>query len=467
MQIFGLSITRAKAAVPHGDTGLESLRASSRGWTRILESFAGAWQRNIEIDTANVLTFSAAYACVTLIASDIGKMRIKLVRELNTGICVETESASFSPVLRKPNHYQTRIKFIEQWALSKLIHGNTYVLKHRDNRGVVVELYVLDPCRVKVLVAPDGSVFYQLQTDTLSGVPVDVTVPASEIIHDVYAALYHPLCGISPISACGLAAVQGLNVQNHSSRLFANGANPGGLLTTPGTINEETAKALAAQWEANYGGENAGRVAVLGDGLKYEQMTMTSVDAQLVDTLKWTAENVCTAYRVPPYMIGVGPAPSYNNVEALNQQYYSQCLQTLIESIELLLDEGLRLSETDMGTEFDLDALLRMDSATQIKTLSEGVIGGLYAPNEARKKLNLPPVAGGESPYLQQQNFSLAALAKRDAQADPFKTSTPESTTPAPASAAPPEPRQIAGLNLKSIAALSSVRAMQELQRAA
>jgi phage portal protein BeeE len=77
------------------------------------------------------------------------------------------------------------------------------------------------------------------------------------------------------------------------------------------------------------------------------------------------------------------------------------------------------------GTEFDLDALLRMDTATQIQTYAEGVKGGLLKPDEGRAKLGYRPVEGGNAVYLQQQNFSLAALAKRDAQEDPFSTTQP------------------------------------------
>jgi phage portal protein BeeE len=130
------------------------------------------------------------------------------------------------------------------------------------------------------------------------------------------------------------------------------------------------------------------------------------------------------AFKVPAYMINAAPAPAYNNIEALNQQYYSQCLQSLIEAIELSLDEGLSLP-SDVGVEFDVEnGLMRMDSATRIKNAVES-IKGVAAPNEARAKLNLPPVPGGEHPYLQQQNYSLAALAKRDAQDDPFRAAPP------------------------------------------
>jgi phage portal protein BeeE len=136
-------------------------------------------------------------------------------------------------------------------------------------------------------------------------------------------------------------------------------------------------------------------------------------------------------------MIGVGPMPSYTNIEALNQQYYSQALQGPIESIEALLDEGLGTVNVpgrpigSLGTEFDLDDLLRMDTATKVKTAAEG-LKGIFTPNEARKKFDLPPKEGGDAVYLQQQNFSIEALDKRDQQDNPFSTATASPPTPAP-----------------------------------
>src|SRR5690606_37064681 len=102
-----------------------------------------------------------------------------------------------------------------------------------------------------------------------------------------------------------------------------------------------------------------------------------------------------------------GPMPSYNNVQALNQEYYAQCLQRLIIDMQTLLDEGLEVAENE-GFRFDLDALLMMDAQTQINVLKEGIGAALMKPNEGRQRLNLPPVEGGDTPYLQQQNYSLA-----------------------------------------------------------
>lgn len=433
-------IARAKSAV--AVTDLSPILGTGGGWFNIFsnivrEPFTGAWQRNAELRTESVTSHSAVYSNVTLIASDISKMRWCLMEEDANGICTEVDVAAFSPVLRKPNRFQNRIKFIEQWVVSKLLHGNTYVLKQRDNRGVVVAMYILDPLRTRPMVTPDGAVYYQVSRDNLAGIEDNLPLlPASEIIHDTMVPLYHPLVGVSPIYACGVAALQGLAIQRNSTRFFQNGATPGGVLTAPGTIDDVTALRLKKHWEDNYSGENSGRVAVLGDGLKYERMVMTSVEAQLIEQLKWSAETVCSCFHVPPYMIGVGAYPVGGNIEATNQQYYSQALQNPIEAIELLITEGLGLSQVqghDYSVQFDIDGLLRMDTASQYETLANGIKGSLMAPNEGRRKINLKPLKGGDSIYMQQQNYSLEALSARDAGDDPFASKA----TAAPAGAQP------------------------------
>lgn len=411
---------------------------SSRGWFRILEPFTGAWQRNIELSRECVLSFSAVFACATRIANDISKLPIDLVERSEDGIWSVVERPSpFWPVLRKPNRYQTRIKFFCCWLLSKLLNGNAYILKERDGRGIVVALHVLDPSRVQVMVSASGDVFYSLSQDALAGLEAaQVNVPSSEIIHDIFAPLFHPLCGVSPLFASGLAAAQGIQIQRNSTTFFANGSNPGGVLTAPGELTDENAKKWAAAWNENFTGANRGKVAVLGNGLKYEAISGTAEDAQLIEQLKWTVEDVARAFGMPLYKINSGPIPTSNNAEVLNSQYYTDVLQVFMEDIEACLDEGLGIgravgnTETaNLGTRFDLDVLLRMDQTALVNAEKEAVGAGIKSPNESRRRFNLAPVEGGESVYLQQQNFSLSALAKRDAREDPFDTGSSKAPT--------------------------------------
>lgn len=407
--------------------------------SRINEPFAGAWQRNMECESReNILAFSAVYSCVSLIANDIAKLRLKLM-QLVGGVWIETSSAAFSPVLKKPNRYQTRIQFISQWITSKLLFGNTYILKERDQRRVVTALYVLDPRRVTTLVSSDGGVYYQLQQDDLAGVAGPLPpIPASEIIHDRAVCLFHPLVGVSPIYACGASATQGIRIQTNSERFFSNMSRPSGQLTAPGTIEEATAKRLKEEFEQKFGGANLGRIFVGGDGLKFDSITIPAQDAQLIEQLRWTVEDVARCFHMPLHKLGLG-STTQTSIPALNQDYYNQALQCDIESIELLLDEGLGLTDVQdktYGVELDLDGLLRMDPISQAEVMDKQRASGFLSPNEGRAKIGLGPVSGGAFPYLQQQNFSLEALAKRDAKEDPFAT-TPKTPAALPPPAEP------------------------------
>jgi HK97 family phage portal protein len=424
VQIFGLSITRTeKNLSPPSNHG--------GWWPLVREAQSGFWQRNItQLGPDHCLAMPAVFACHTSICGDVAKNRVKLV-QLKDGVWLETTNSAYSPVLRKPNDYQTRIQFLETWMNSKLLRGNTYVLKRRDGRGVVNALYVLNPDRVQPLVSDDGQIFYRLSQDNLSALTESETiVPAREIIHDRFNTLFHPLVGISPLYANALLATKAQSLEQAAANLAANGIRPGGLVTFPGNIPPEEARRIKETWGSQYSGPSgASRLAVLGNAAKFEAMTMTSVDAQVVEQLKYTAEMVCSAYHVPPFIIGVGAEPGAGGVQDRTLRYYTQCIQKHFEDIEACLDDGLGMDGVTIGTEFDVDNLLRLDSATQMDVLDKG--RNYFTPNDGRAKLGYGPKPGGDSVYRQQQDFSLEALAKRDAQDDPFAKTAP---------AAPPQP---------------------------
>jgi phage portal protein BeeE len=162
---------------------------------------------------------------------------------------------------------------------------------------------------------------------------------------------------------------------------------------------------------------------------------------QLIDQLKWTVSDVARTFHYPEFKLG-GPLPPYaGNISALITSYYVDCLQTLIESMELCLDEGLGLP-TDIGTEMDTDSLLRMDTAALYESISKA--SDWMKLNEQRLRANLQPLPiGGDTVYKQEQDHSIEALAKRDALPDPF--GGPKPPTPAPAPTLPPAPTSPGG----------------------
>lgn len=404
--------------------------AGGRGWIPIVrEPYPGAWQQNQEIVVADALAYGPVFACVTLIAQSIAKLAFRLMRQDDDGIWFETSNPAFSPVIRKPNRYQTWIKFVEQWITSKLIWGNTYIWKETDGRGVVVALYVLNPQRVQPLEAPDGSVYYNLSPDTLAGITIANVVPAAALIHDPMVCLYHPLCGVSPIYACGVSAMQGLAIEQNSTAFFTNGSQPPGVITVPGSITQEDADAVQEAWSAR----KAGHIAILQSGMKYDPLAMNAVDAELIKQLQWTGEDVARCFHVPGFMIEIGSTPPYGNYAPLVQLFYSDALHPLMANFEASYEAGVGLlvpiNGTQYGVEFDVDDLLWMDHETRAKVAGEAIQRGALSPNEARRDyFGKAPVDGGETPYLQEQNWPLGLLAQRDLPSRP-----PTAPAPVPA----------------------------------
>lgn len=392
MKIFGLTFGKHKAAQP--------VPSSGGWWSIVREAFAGAWQQDSTISAEDLMSSPTVYACVTLVANDIGKLRARVVALDQQGIWVAKKAQPL--VLHRPNSYQNHIQFKQWWLMSKLRFGNAYVLKQRGIGGNVEALHVLNPERVTPLVAEDGSVYYQLKADHLARTG-DVTVPASEIIHDRMNCLYHPLVGVAPLHAAAIAAGIGHKIQKNTLTFFSNSAKPSGILVAPGAISDETAKALKESWQNG----KAGEIKVLGDGLKFEAMSSNAVDSQLIETLRWSDERVCSVFHVPGYKVGVGAEPTHANIEARDRSYYSDCLQSLIEEFEACLDDGLGYNGTSEGIELDLSGLIRMDSKAQMETLGAGVDKGILTINGARKALNLHPLEGGDTVYMQQQDFPL------------------------------------------------------------
>lgn len=405
MNIFGFEIKRNVRPIARAH------RAHS-----VREAFTGAWQQGYTAkDTTDLLRVSSVYACVSRIAADISKCGIHVVQRQGD-VYTEVPEHPATRILKRPNHYQTSIKFFEQWLISRLLYGNTYVLKRGAN------LFVLDPRTVTPLIADDGSILYQVAADQLAGTEDGQIIPARDLIHDRGDCLFHPLVGVSPIHACAVSGSMAGSIQQQSSSFFSNMSRPSGLIVSPLAIGDDEAKRLSDYFNTGFSGTNAGKTAAFGGGISYQPLSVNAVDAQLIEQLKWTAADIARAFKIPLHKIDdTVPITAGSSIDAINLNYYQDCLQSLMESIEACLDIGLNL-DAGYSVEFDVKNLLRMDSSARIAANAELVKSGIKSPNEARADENLPPVPGGESPMIQQQNYSLAALAKRDAQANPFQT---------------------------------------------
>lgn len=420
----------------------------SRGswWNIVREPFTGAWQRNLECKHEDMLAFSTVFTCITLISSDFAKMGAAPYKRSGPETVWEVFYGSplYSRLLN-PNWYQTSAQFFEQWMISKLTRGNTYVyMQDSGIPGAAPYLHILNPETVQPLISDSGSVFYSIGENRLVGDRFGITIPAEYVMHDRFNCLYHPLVGISPLYAAALPVIQAREIQRSNALLFKNNASPGGILTVPGNIDDETAAKLRATWESQNGGPRRGGVAVLPDGMQYSPIQVNANDAQVVEQLKWTAEQVCSVFHVPLYKANIGQ-PTTANIAQLNQEYYNSCLHPLVQAAQELLWGAMFGGMNNRAVRFDISSLMMMDPISQMDYYDKGSKMGVFEPDYVRRNLGLRPTEGGDTPYLQQQNFSLRALAVRDERLIEGTPATTPDTTPTPAAepAALPEPDEI------------------------
>lgn len=423
---MGIFSRFAKAKRPKESIGAVAVGYPG-GTGLIKEPYMGAWQQNKSLVTRDgMLASSAVFACVDLISSDVAKLGINFVRYTD-GVWQQSSAPRYTDVIRKPNSYQVRAQFVKNWVASKLTHGNAYILLTRNNIGAIIRMEVLNPRWVVPLVAPDGSVFYQVTMSPLAVEPLEqIVVSARDVIHDRGITAWHPLVGMTPIAACAASATLASSITTNSAAFFSNAARPSGFLTAPGAISQDTANRLKETLETGYTGQEMGKTLVGGDGLAYTAMTMSGTDAQTIEQLQWTAQDVARCFHVPGHKIGLDTGARTAQTSAIYESmYYSDCLQAYLDTIELLLDDAFAVPD-GAGLRFDTQGLMRMDEAARHAANAQAVGAGYMKPNEARATVGLAPVVGGDTPYLQQQNYSLAALAKRDAN-DPFSQQSQQS----------------------------------------
>lgn len=426
--------TLRKGFVPYAQSVFASMFGGAGAGVR--EPYAGAWQNGGEIRTSqrkSPLAHSAVYTCINIISSDISKLPMKVKRPRVGAPGMEDHvNHPINRVLRNPNRYQTALQFLLYYFASKLWTGNVYVLLFRDSRGVVESMHVLDPSTVTPAVTKEGDVWYLVKANDLNKLAEDTYIPARDVLHDRAMALFHPLIGVSPLYAAAVSANIGNSISSNSEQFFENMSRASGVLTAPGDIPPATADRLKKEWDGNYSGLGFGKVAVLGAGLEWKPLAITAADAQLIEQLRFTVEDIGRVYRVPSFMLGELAKQTYRNSEQSARMYYQGCLSHHIESAEQCFTAKFEM-EGGVRVMFDLSPLFRMESDVRYETHAKALSAGIKSINEVRAEEDLPPVKGGEEPRMQVQYVPISMTpmpGQPGATPTPAVPADPEDDTP-------------------------------------
>ena len=370
---------------------------------------AGWWQQDLRpLQSGKNETVEA---CVSALSQTVAMCPIHHLKDSDNGEQVRQIGSGPERALLNPNEYTTRSLFFNQIIRSMYFYGNGYAVATRDGNRAINRLYVTDPRNTNGVIDKDtGDVYYWVSADGSNNFnPDNDLVYASR---DVLNLRLHPkrgepLVGETPITVAANAIAANSAITAHQSKFFNNMSRPSGILRTDQDLKKEQMMQLREAYAAQSQGADSGKVPILGNGLKWEPMSLTSQDAQLVEAFSMTVESITRVFRVPLPLVNSLTNSTYSNAEAMLNWFLASGLGFLLEHIELELNRLFDLPFAQ-HLNFNTKALLRSDWKTQIETLGEGVIKGIYAPNEARATLGLAPAMNGDEPRVQQQVVPLS-----------------------------------------------------------
>ena len=423
------------------DNGEGSWRGPFQGIGELGHSFQlseweDGWQRNLTPWLNKVC--GAVYACKNVMAQAIATMPIHHLRLLDDGGTEIITTSPLSRVLRQPNGYQTRSDYFMNLVFELLGQGNTYTLVYRDDAQRVSSMHLVSATGTMPYVnTEEGAVFYGLGDNPMLG-DLRLLVPARDVMHIRLHTPHHPLIGVSPVKYAATAVTVNTAISSNQAAFFQNMSRPSGVLTTEEKLTKEQMDALREAWYKRSRGLASGEVPILGWGLKWNPMTITSEDAQLIEAYRMSIEDIARVFRVPLPLIGEYSKATYNNTEQLISSWLATGLGFLMEHIEQSIVKlfQLPLSET---VNFETDALLRTDFAGRIDGLTKGILGGLFSPDEARRREGLSAVPGGygAEPRVQAQVIPLSQVGQM-----PDSAPSAPAAPAAPVAPAAPEPEQ-------------------------
>jgi HK97 family phage portal protein len=354
---------------------------------------------------------SVVEACVRRYCSSISLMPIEHFVTKDDGTRVHVKNSAPLRALRKPNPLMNQIEFLSNGVRSLFYSGNFYALAVRNNRTEIVEMWLLHPDRVHAYRLPDGGDVVYAVSDTKfnrDNFDPEYFVPARDMLHIKLATPDDPLRGVSPIASVAAAVAANNAIASGSAKFFENQGRPSGVISTEKDLNHDQITRLKELWQQQSAAFASGKTPVLTNGLQWRQVSMSSQDAQLIQSNQMTVEAITSVFGVPLALVNSMGSATYNNTEQLISHWLATDLGHTIRLIETSLENFFELSANE-SINLDEKILLRTNMKDRVDTLGNAVQKGIYSPNEARRIEGLPPIAGGEKPYLQQQMIQVGA----------------------------------------------------------
>lgn len=385
------------------------------------------------VNERTAMQTTAVYACVRILAEAIASLPLHVYEYQDDGGKKLVHDHPLYYLLHdEPNPEMTSFVFRETLMSHLLIWGNAYAQIIRDGAGRVLGLYPLLPDKMEVQRDDKGNIYYVYSRNSDEN-PMfkeygNIKLKAEDVLH-IPGLGFDGLIGYSPIAMAKNAVGMTLACEEYGASFFANGANPGGVLEHPGVLKDPSK--VRESWNSVYRGvNNAHKIAVLEEGMKYQQIGIPPEEAQFLETRKFQINEIARLYRIPPHMVGDLDKSSFSNIEQQSLEFVKYTLDPWVIRWEQSLQRSLLLPG-EKGKYFiklNVDGLLRGDYQSRMNGYAVGRQNGWFSANDIREMENMNPIPDEEGGNLYLINGAMTKLADAGAFA---KTDTDQQSAPA------------------------------------
>ena len=344
----------------------------------------------VSITQENSTQIAAVYAAVKLYADTIASLPWgAYIKDKGVRRPVNRPRWMDTPQPLNPNI--TGFELRHRMVSSLLIDGNCFLLVIKADDGTPVECRVLDPQKVHIERAEDGSPIYKIETGQGT-----MYLTAENIVHIPLFAYGENDRGLSPVENHRVSLGIAKATSNFAARFYEQGTTLGGVIKVPGDLGQEQLDNLKASFNRrNAGLDNMHRVAVLSGGADFQQMSLKISDMDMISTMAWSTETICRIYGVPLHMLQYpGGNTSYASVELIGLEWLRLGLGPLIARIEMALQRLIPGNTTYI--KFSLDGLLRASTSERYASYAVALNNGFLSVNEIRQLEDRSPIDGGD-----------------------------------------------------------------------
>lgn len=369
------------------------------------------------------------YGCVGLLADSISSLPIRVLDR--PPLVATAKELDVPPLLRKPYELISRTDWIVQLIWSLALRGNFFGwIVDRDRLGYPTQIMPVNPD----VVVPRR----KYESDAVDWYFAGKLMPIDDVFHIRFQSTPGDPLGLNPIQVMkypfGIAHAQDI----YSEKFYANDATPGGYIKAKVKLTPESARTMAAGWASKHQGMNLSHLpGVLDEDAEWQPMTITPADQQLLESRKFSAEQIAgMIFRIPPRMLGMTERSTHTGrgIEEEERTFVTNTLSGYLTRAEEALSECVPRGQ---WVNFDIRHRTRGNMEQRANTAYKMILAGAWVGDDGRALFDMPDLPNGEGKVVHSPtNSELLAMQEEELE----KAEKEPDTPPAPVVVAPGAP---------------------------